>query len=369
MDQSTLQLLKCPKCNSETLNINQNIFVCNNCNNNFNLFDDIIDMRDIQNDNTMNFSIQKDLLIFKVLMKKFKEISYFNGLLYLYEELNKKTMKEIKHFKISTNLENEIKIRDLPLSYDQSIHGFDVLNKIDLYRKDFKIENYKNEICLENGCGHGMFLEGFSKKFNKVLVLDFSLSYLLLAKKICSEKKISNTFFICANAENLPIKKNKIDFIHSNNVIEHVDNQKKMISEIERVLLPNGFLFLLSPNKNSIYFEPHFNLPLYGFIPFKIRSWLVNKMHNRDCREVKLLSFRDLKKIFNSSFKGKHHFTFIPSKLKITAQKSLSRTVIVTLLNLKFIGIFTTVMVNKIFIGIMPYHVIIGEKGILKNNN
>ena len=92
-------------------------------------------------------------------------------------------------------------------------------------------------------------------------------------------------------------------------------------------------------------------------------------MHNRDCREVKLLSFRDLKKIFNSSFKGKHHFTFIPSKLKITAQKSLSRTVIVTLLNLKFIGIFTTVMVNKIFIGIMPYHVIIGEKGILKNNN
>ena len=104
---------------------------------------------------------------------------------------------------------------------------------------------------------------------------------------------------MCASVERLPIKKDSIDLIHSNNVIEHVTNQKEMVKEINRVLSWKGLLFLLSPNKNSAYFEPHYIIPFYGFLPFKIRHWLILKLQNRDCRDVIPLSLSELKKSLN----------------------------------------------------------------------
>ena len=141
-----------------------------------------------------------------------------------------------------------------------SFKKFITISSTRVYGKD------KKDVCLENGAGHGLFVEGFSKNFDTVLVVDFSLSYLILTKKICEEKKISNIFLLCANVEKLPFKNNLIDLVHSNNVIEHVTKQDKMINEINRVLSLEGLLFLLSPNKNSAYFEPHFTLPFYGFL-------------------------------------------------------------------------------------------------------
>ena len=188
------------------------------------------------------------------------------------------------------------------------------------------------------------------------------MSYLTLVKKLCEEKNLLNVFLICANVEKLPIKEKSIDFIHSNNVIEHVTNQDSMISEISRVLSNKGLLFLLSPNKNSAYYEPHFRIPFYGFVPFKLRYWLIYKLQNRDCRDVSLLNFKELKKIFNENFQGKSNITFIPSKLKKTAQPGYIRKIIIFFLSNKLFGSLFSIIINKILIGIMPYHVIIAKK-------
>ena len=88
--------------------------------------------------------------------------------------MTKKEIHEINEIYETKSFEFRDLNDDTPLRADQSIHGFDVLKKIDLYRNDFNMSNYNRNCCLENGCGHGFFIEGFSEKFEKVIVLDFS---------------------------------------------------------------------------------------------------------------------------------------------------------------------------------------------------
>ena len=352
---------QCSNCKSQNLLHLSSLLKCSDCKSEFKIIDGIVDFRNLSNDKTAGFDLDKDYEIANFLFKIFYSVKYFNGLFFIYEKLNKLSRSDIINLNIKELLE-EVRENDLRLTNAQSIHGYDIIKKINLFIQDFNLKNYEKEICLENGCGLGFFVEGLSSEFSHVIILDFSLSYLVLAKKICEEKKIRNVNYICANTENLPIKNNVIDLVHSNNVIEHVSNQSKMVSEINRSLKNNGFLFLLSPNKNSAYPDPHFKLSFYGFIPFFIRKWIVFKWFKRDCREVSLLSLNELKKIFNLNFEGKYHFAFLPSKLKKTANNTLIRKIITYLINLPLLGSFFSFIINKLLIGIMPHHVVISNK-------
>lgn len=351
----------CPSCESHIeLDIAEDNF-CKTCNLTFNTSNEIVDFRNYENDQTEDFSINHDIYLSKILSNHYFKFKNFNGLHKLYENLSFEKISNFTDFQIKNAVDDALK-SDVPLSRSQSIHGYDIIKKINLYENDFKLENHKKSICLENGCGLGFFIEGLSKNFETLLVVDFSMCYLLLAKKICDEKNITNTFLFCGSVENLPIKKNSISLVHSNNVIEHVTNQNKMVKEIYRVLSNDGLLFLLSPNKNSAYFEPHFKVPFYGFIPFKIRHWLIKKYQNRDCREVVPLSLTEIKKIIKANFNGKFHISFIPSKLRDTSQSGFLRKIVTFVLNRRFAGKIFSVLINKIFLGIMPYHVVLAKK-------
>jgi len=358
--------IKCFECRGTISKSSNQNFICNFCEKEFLNYSGITDFRDIKVDNTKDFSFEKDLEIGKILLKISDKVKTFNGLTFIsnklepYENPKFITDKELKEIIISSSK------FDTPLSNDQTIHGYDILKKVKLYREEFHYDNYPNSICLENGGGSGFFIEGLSKNFKNLVFIDFSITFLALAKKLCEEKNLLNVFLICANVEKLPIKDKSIDFIHSNNVIEHVNHQDRMISEISRTLSNEGLLFLLSPNKNSIYYEPHFQLPLYGFIPFKLRKWLVYKKQNRDCRDVSLLNLKELKKIFKKNFSGKSEITFLPSNLQKTAQKGFLRKIILYLLSNRFLGSFFSYIINRVLISIMPYHVIIAKKNTKK---
>ena len=355
-------LICCPICKSKIQkNHNLNYF-CDICKIEFNVYENIIDFRNPISDSTKGFSIRNDLYISKILSLNFSKFKTFNGLLAFYEKLREfKNIEDINYTKIDQSIKASLAF-DIPMSTQQSIHGYDILKKINLYKNEFNYESFDYNVCLENGCGHGLFIEGLSKQFQTLLVIDFSMSYLFLAKKICEERKITNIKFLCASVENLPIKENSIDLIHSNNVIEHVSDQASMIKEINRALSFKGFLFLLSPNKNSAYFEPHYKIPFYGLVPFKIRHWLIFKFQKRDSLDVQPLSLLELKQILKDNFLGRLNITFLPSKLKQTAQTGLLRKIIIYFLNNKLIGSFFSFLLNKILLGIMPYHVVIAKK-------
>jgi ubiquinone/menaquinone biosynthesis C-methylase UbiE len=354
--------IKCFECKGTIIKSSDQNYLCNFCKKEFVNYNSIADLRDIKMDNTRGFNIKKDLEIGKILLKIYDKVKTYNALIYILDKLEKyENPKFITDDKIEEIIISSLTF-ETPMSSDQSIHGYDILKKIDLYKEEFHYDDYPKNTCLENGGGIGLFTEGFSKNFKNVIVIDFSIAYLVVTKKLCEEKNLSNVFLVCANVENLPLKDKSVDFIHSNNVIEHVTHQNKMISEISRILSNEGLLFLLSPNKNSAYYEPHFNIPFYGWVPFKIRYWLIYKLQNRDCRDVSLLNFKELKNIFNKNFYGKSEITFLPSNLKKTAQQGYLRKIIIYFLNNKFLGSFFSYIINRTLIAIMPYHVIIARK-------
>jgi SAM-dependent methyltransferase len=70
----------------------------------------------------------------------------------------------------------------------------------------------------------------------------------------------------------LPFPDSSFDIAVSSHVIEHVGGrveQRIHLNELRRVLVPNGNLYLATPNRWALL-EPHFRLPLLTWLP---RGW------------------------------------------------------------------------------------------------
>ena len=140
------------------------------------------------------------------------------------------------------------------------------------HKKNLRDLNKKTIVDL--GCGAYGIILGLSllekvNKFNtsKIIGIDPLMNYFKRnLNLIKSNKKIK---LIQGTGEKIKFKKNKIDYIFCVNVLDHVNNPKKVIKECERVLKKNGQLCVsvhvifpyLKPIKNLIkYFDknhPH----------------------------------------------------------------------------------------------------------------
>ena len=98
---------------------------------------------------------------------------------------------------------------------------------------------------LELGCGRGEFLSGFIKQGLNGYGVDQSD----LAKRLCPEAEIK-----IANLEDgIPFDDNFFDVVYSKSVVEHFYYPEKIISEILRVLKPNGKAITLTPDWSHVY--------------------------------------------------------------------------------------------------------------------
>jgi 2-polyprenyl-3-methyl-5-hydroxy-6-metoxy-1,4-benzoquinol methylase len=112
---------------------------------------------------------------------------------------------------------------------------------------------------LEIGAGHGLFTEKIiDLNLNlKIDILDISETSLKLSKQIIKNSNISNSInFIHSDITNF--NTNKIyDFICLSEVIEHVDNPKKLLSSIKPLLSNNGVVYLTTcsncPSSDHVY--------------------------------------------------------------------------------------------------------------------
>jgi SAM-dependent methyltransferase len=77
------------------------------------------------------------------------------------------------------------------------------------------------------------------------------------------KNRISIIRLLIANAEDLPIKDGKLDIVILIEVIEHIKNDEKAISEISRVLGEKGRLILSTPNKIKVPNENPFHFRHY----------------------------------------------------------------------------------------------------------
>jgi len=93
---------------------------------------------------------------------------------------------------------------------------------------------------LEIGVGNGSHLKLY--KTHQVTGIDTSFSMLDIAKK----QKVDNIQLLQMNGEELLFPDQTFDYVILSHVIAVVDDPEKVLAEVDRVLKPNGQIFILN---------------------------------------------------------------------------------------------------------------------------
>lgn len=145
---------------------------------------------------------------------------------------------------------------------------------------------------MEDGCGVGQYMQHLLPFGGRVTGLDFDYARV----KDTLELGLSA---INAAGEHLPYQADQFDLILSNEVIEHVMDDRLAVEEIVRVLKPGGRLVLFCPNRgypfetHGLYWKGkyHFgNMFLVNYLP---RVW-----RDKLAPHVRVYSTADLSKLF-----------------------------------------------------------------------
>jgi SAM-dependent methyltransferase len=146
---------------------------------------------------------------------------------------------------------------------------------------------------LDVGCGAGAALERFNR-MNEIVAVD-------LAPLESEWLAAANVSVETADATRLPFGDREFHVVFSSSVIEHVppEAQRAFADEIRRV---GERYFVQTPNR---YFpiEPHYQLPLFQFLPRRVRMALNRRFSlgwqpKGHWEEITLLTARDLRRLF-----------------------------------------------------------------------
>ena len=84
-------------------------------------------------------------------------------------------------------------------------------------------------------------------------------SFQEISSALVKEYNVPKNIIINAKGEEMPFENESFDLIYSTNVLEHVNDPKKVISESIRVLKPGGYLQFVIPNYFS-FWEGHYGI-------------------------------------------------------------------------------------------------------------
>lgn len=145
---------------------------------------------------------------------------------------------------------------------------------------------------LENGCGVGEYLSRLNEDAQLMLGLDVEFERV-------EEAHAKGPFAMLGVGEALPMQEGAFDLVLSNEVIEHVQDDRLAIQEIVRVLKPGGRLMLFCPNR-GYPFETHgiYRKGEYRFGNKLFVNYLPDRWRNKLAPHVRVYRARDLRRLF-----------------------------------------------------------------------
>jgi len=141
----------------------------------------------------------------------------------------------------------------------------------------------KKMAILDIGCGTGTIVFYLANKGHNIYGIDISKKAIKIANNNLNFFKLKGEIkFLRKDIQKSNLQDKKFDLILCSEVIEHVENDKKLIQKIYKFLKTNGILIISVPSKNA---------PLYRF----------GKATQFDKRAGHLRRYlvKDLKKILN----------------------------------------------------------------------
>lgn len=126
-----------------------------------------------------------------------------------------------------------------------------------IFNFNFSKEYIKDKVVLDVGCWTGQYEQLAATYVKEIFGIDSDKE----AIKYAQTSNIKCKFIAC-KAQKLPFRDGTFDVVLLLDVLEHLplNSENKALSEVYRVLKPNGILILSTPNKNilSILFDPAF---------------------------------------------------------------------------------------------------------------
>ncbi|MDD5289018.1 MAG: class I SAM-dependent methyltransferase [Dehalococcoidales bacterium] len=166
-----------------------------------------------------------------------------------------------------------------------------------LNRYRFSTQFIQGKHCLDIGCGTGygsMYLA--RKGAHSVTAGDYSKEAIAYAKKSLLQSQTDKIDFQILNATFLPFQEEAFDTVISFEIIEHLKDYRKFISEARRVLINSGTLVLSTPNRQAgpFFFKTSWNHHHHEFTPSELINIMSEGFEHIEIYGQYLLSTRQL---------------------------------------------------------------------------
>jgi len=153
----------------------------------------------------------------------------------------------------------------------------------------FSKKSLSNFNILDLGCGGGLVCEPLARLGANITGIDFVKKNIIAAKKH-AKKSNTNIEYLHQDINNLKFKK-KYDAVLILEVLEHIENWKKIIINVKKLLKPGGKMIISTINRN--FFSKLFAI----FIAENILNWIPKKTHTYS----KLIKPEELRPFLNKN--------------------------------------------------------------------
>ena len=165
------------------------------------------------------------------------------------------------------------------------------------------LENLKDKVILDLGCGIGRFGLKLAEEAKEVVGMDISDSSIEKANEEASKKGITNFQGIVSNFSQ-PDYGNHFDYVIMINVIHHVDNLDLLLRNVHASLVRGGRLVILEFNPFNIL-----------FIPFLISIGQVKSHFNRAYFRSNIFTLSRFFRKNGFQLETKRRYAFLPTAL------------------------------------------------------
>ena len=151
-----------------------------------------------------------------------------------------------------------------------------------------------NAHVLEAGCGVGMYTSQICRRYTPH-VEAFDIEF-----ERVKEAVVDTPHALISAAEYLPYRSDTFDTIISNEVIEHVNDDRLAAREMVRILKPGGRIVIFAPNRwYPVEQHGHYWRGKYHFGNTPLINYLPDSLRNQLAPHVRTYTGRGLRRLFD----------------------------------------------------------------------
>lgn len=150
---------------------------------------------------------------------------------------------------------------------------------------------------LDVGCAFSHMLALLGRKAAARFGVEYDLSKLLEARQ-----RFHDIHFINGSGEALPLADATMDVVTFFEVLEHVENERRFLQEVHRVLKSGGRIMLSVPNKGQVEWMDMDNLVFTPLLAHARKCGLFGGVSDYYLRHHRHYSLDDLRRLFDSLF-------------------------------------------------------------------